>query len=387
MSNSFLWRRSWALPVWRWLFNLSILAIFLLVALNRFEWRIRISLAGEASLLNHFGLLVTAVILILLLTSTIHELGHLLAGRIAQLQFQLLIIGPLRLAKGKQGYTFGWQRGNAMFNGMAASLPEEPTDLRRRMLLFAAGGPIASFLLAFVTGMVAYGLNRNATVLGAYLWLWEIVFFTAVVSYFFFLTSMKPGNYQTGHPADGGRMFMLWQNGAEAERWCALVAINSADMRGIRPCVWDESLLQTAAHLTDNSYDHLMLQRMQYQAALDKGNPAQAHTILQQIIQLPIAWESGVRALLALEMSYYFGRYQKDALKAEDWLNQVKRDRSQQALQLRAQTAVFFAQNKIEETIAAAHKTIQELETQRTTGVILAERAWMEEIIQLMQAD
>ena len=382
-NSPFFMKRTWALTIWRWVFNLSILAGFLAIILNRFNLRIRIYLAGDSSLLNHFVLLVTAVILILFLTSTIHELGHLFAGRIAHLKFQLLVVGPLRIARGKSGYSLGWQHGNAMFNGLVASIPEEPNNLRYRMLLFAAGGPVASFLLMFLTALVAFILNKNAVVLRDYFWIWECATFTAVVSYFFFLTSMKPGSYQNGLPADGSRIFMLLRNEAEAERWCALVILNSTDIQGFRPFEWDQSLLQRAPHLDDNSYDNLMLQMMQYQVAIDKGQPGQALTILERLIKLPIAWESGVRASLALEMAYCYGRYQNDAQQAKDWLNQVKHNRSQQAIQLRAETAVLYAQNRSEETIQMAQKTIRQLETQPVTGVTLAEKSWMEEIIQL----
>ena len=383
----FFMRRSLALTIWRWLFNLSILAVFLVIIFNRFNLSIRITLAGESSLLNNFWLLITAVIFLLFLTSTIHELGHLLAGRIAHLKFQLLVIGPLRITRNQSGYSLGWQRGNAIFNGLAASIPEDADNLRKRMLFFAAGGPIASFLLAFVAAAVAFYFNENDAVLRTYFWIWECALFTAVVSYFFFLTSMKPGNYQTGLPADGSRIFMLLQNGEEAERWCTLVALNSADIQGVRPRDWDEPLLQRAMAVEDYSYDYLMLRLMHYQSLLDKGNIDQAFNELEHIMQLHIAWESGIRALLALEKAYICGRYYSDVVQAEDYLSQVRKNRAQQALQFRAETAVLFAQQKPIETISKAHETILLLESQLPTGVTIAEKAWMEEIIQLAQKE
>ena len=380
-------RRSLALTIWRWVFNLSILGVFLAIIFNRFSLSIRITLAGESSLLNNFWLLITAVIFLLFLTSTIHELGHLLAGRIAHLKFQLLVIGPLRITRNQKGFSFGWQRGNAIFNGLAASIPEETDGLRKRMLLFAAGGPIASFLLAFVALAVAFYFNENDLFLRSYFWIWECALFTAVVSYFFFLTSMKPGNYQTGLPADGSRIFMLLKNGAEAGRWCALVALNSADIQGVRPKDWDESLLQRAMEVEDYSYDYLMLRLMYYQSLLDSGDVNRAFNELEHIMQLHIAWESGIRALLALEKAYVCGRYFEDVAQAEDLLNQVRKNRSQQSLQFRAETAVLFAQQKAVETISKAHETILLLESQVPTGVVVAEKAWMEEMIQLVQKE
>lgn len=387
VRSPFFLRRSVALTIWRWIFNLSILGIFLLIIFNRFDLSIHIYLAGESSLLNNFGLLVTAVILILFFTSTIHELGHLLAGRLAHLKFHLLIIGPLHIARSKTGVSFGWQWGNAMFNGLAACIPEEMDDLRRRMLYFAAGGPLASFLLMIGAGLVAFSLNENRVVQREYFWMWECALFTTIVSYFFFLTSMKPGMYHTGLPADGSRILMLLRNDLEAERWCALVALNSADIQGVRPFAWDDHLLHFSTKLEDHSYDYLMLNLMQYQALLDKGDIEQSLHVLDHIMQLQIAWESGVRALLALEQAYIYGRYYQDAAKAEDWLRQVKQNRSQQALQLRAETAVLFAQNKPVETLVKAEETIRKLNSQLPTGVVQAEMAWMEEMIQLVQTE
>src|SRR5262245_19968593 len=73
-----------------------------------------------------------------------HELGPLVAGWSQGFRLYLLIVGPLKLAR--EGGLLRW-RYNAfpwLPLGLVLSLPADDRNLRRRMSIFIAGGPLAN---------------------------------------------------------------------------------------------------------------------------------------------------------------------------------------------------------------------------------------------------
>lgn len=280
------------LTLWHWLFNLSLTAVFLVLVLNWPKLLLRLRLALDNSIFQNGWLVMLVIALLLLLTATVHELGHLFVGYLVRFRFQVLVIGPLRLSRGNGRLRLQRQQGGSLFNGLAASLPEEMDNLARRLLYFALGGPLASLFLSIIALVVVFFLGSDLNRMLDYLWLWECCLFTAVVSYFFLLTSMRPGTYHNGLVADGGRILMVATGLPEAVRWQALVRLNVADMAGERPSRWDETQLQQAVMLPDNSHDHLTGVLMNYHYWLDKDEPKRAFTYLEEALNLPVAADS-----------------------------------------------------------------------------------------------
>ena len=223
------------LTLWHWLFNLSLTAVFLTLVLNWPNLLLRLRLAADKSIFQNGWLVLIVMTLLLLLTATVHELGHLLAGYLVRFRFQVLVVGPLRISGENGRLRWQRQRGGSLFNGLASSLPDEMDNLARRLLYFALGGPVASMLLTFAALGIVLLLGSDLRRMLDYLWLWECSLFTAVVSYFFLLTSIRPGTYHNGVVADGGRILMVATGSPQAERWQALVKLNAADMAGERP--------------------------------------------------------------------------------------------------------------------------------------------------------
>jgi hypothetical protein len=367
--------------IWRWVFNLSIFGLLLWFVWHRFELFVYTRLAPESSLFSQFVWLITAVILILFFISALHEVGHLVAGWLVGLRFHLLIIGPIRFARQRGALRVQWQLNGSLFNGLAASIPPDETNLVRRMLVFAAGGPLASLLVMGAAAVLALFLQADSLRQLAYLWLWECALFTAVVSYFFFLTSIKPGVYQNGLPADGARIAMLLRNNRQAHRWCALVVLNSRDIFGQRPRDWSVEKMEAALSAPDDSHDHLTALIMAYQMMWDKGDWSLAEGYLQEALALPIAWTAGMRARLALEEAYVQACWRQNAQEAREWLQQVRRGRRYVAQQLRAEAAVYWVEKEGQLARQTAVQAQQLLRKEEPTGVALAEMDWLQTII------
>lgn len=387
VHRSALARNPWFINLWGWLLNMAIYVVLCLVVLNRSRILIWARLAPDSSLFTSWPVLAAAVILILLLAAAIHEIGHLLAGWLVGLQFHLLVVGPLRIVRDGAALRLSFNKG-ALFNGLAASFPREgdyDQRLRRRMLVFALGGPLASFVLAALASYLFFPLNANRAFTAENAWLIESAGIMAVVSSVVFLTSMRPGHYYNGLPADGGRIITLLRGGADARRWCALLALNGADIRGQRPQAWDEALIQQGLSVSDTSYDSLSARILAYQWALDSGRISCAGALLDEALGIWTTWVSVGRARLVLEKAYFVARHHANPADARLWLDKVRPGPQAHPWQRRAEAAVLLLEGRKEEALAQAQTGLAALQREPRSGVAQAEAEWLQEIITLAQ--
>lgn len=370
------------LTVWHWLFNLSLTAVFVTLLINWPRLLLRLRLAADNSIFQNGWLFLLVVSSLLMLTALVHELGHLLAGYLVRFHFQVLVVGPVRVSRDNGRLRLHLQRGGSFFNGLAASIPQEMDNLAHRLLYFATGGPAASFLLSFVSLAVVLLLSNDLTRMLDYLWLWECCLFTAVVSYFFLLTSMRPGTYHNGMVADGGRILMVATNAPQALRWQALVMLHAVDIAGERPYQWDEALLQQVLTLPDNSQDYLTAVVMNYHHWLDKDEPQKAASYLEEALSLPVTWESGMRARLMLEKAFLAAAYLQDSKTARESLAQIKLNRRQaNALFWRAKAALYLLEGSVSLAEETAVNGLATLDKDLRTGLQKAERLWFSNLL------
>lgn len=370
--------------LWRWLFNLSITAVFIALLFNWSKLLLRLRLGADNSIFQNGWLVLFTMTVLLLLTAVVHELGHLLAGYLVRFQFHTLIIGPLRLSRENGRLQIQFQRSGTFFDGLAASLPVEgdQENLRQRLLYFALGGPLASLALTLAALLAVLLLDNNLSLMLEYLWVWECSLLLTIISYFFLLTALRPGAYQNGFMADGGRILMALRNAPQTQRWQALLLLNVADLAGKRPSQWDPKLIEQAHSYPDNSYDYLTAVVMSYQHWLDKKRPQEALTHLEEALNLPTAWRMGMRARLALEKAYLMARYFRDVETAQEWFQQVRQNRREaNILFWRAKAALHFLEGKNELAKGAISKGLASAAQKNSSGLQQAEVDWLKTCI------
>jgi hypothetical protein len=97
------------------------------------------------------------IVLTLFLTSLFHEMGHLVAGRIVGMRFSGVLVGPFALDRTRTGFHFRFTRFWA--RGLAYMTLPDIRNVRRRLIVFGAGGPVAS-LVCGVAALVAGEILR-----------------------------------------------------------------------------------------------------------------------------------------------------------------------------------------------------------------------------------
>ncbi len=366
---------------WSWLFNLAILALVIVVALNFDQLAVRARFAPEGSLFGSGGGLLLAVSVAFLLTAAVHELGHLAAGRLAHLHFRELVVGPLTVTQTDDGLRLGAQRKLGLFSGRVTCIPEagrSPASLNQPMLLFATGGPLASILLAG-TGMLLFRLlGEGPSVVGP-VWLGEFALMVGVVSFFFFLGAMRPGTYTSGLPADGSRIMTLWRNGPEARRWCALVALQGANQTGQRPRDWPAAVVEQALEPENGSFDDLTAHLLGYNWAMDTDQTDRAGDLVKAAWESPIAWSSGARSQMALELAFWEAHANDNPTAAREWLALTRRPDQTSTLFNRAQAAIELAEGHAA-AAQLAEAGLAALAGSEPTGTVLLEREWLRSI-------
>ena len=376
-------RPSWPVKLWSLLLNGAIygLLFWLLAQSRSYSFQFHLLRTRDVGLLGNFWRLVMAVLLALFLTTAIHELGHLLAGKLVRLRFHLLIIGPLQLSRDGKRLRLGWHKGSSIFNGLTGSIPNDNHNLPRRLLIFTLGGPLASLAQALLTGGLFLRWRADVYFINNVTWAAEGAALLAVLGAIYFLSSLKPGSAYSGQLADGGRLISLLRGGPEAERWCALAALYGADQRGQRPCDWDEKLVRQALQGFDHTQDGQNARLLAYQWALDNGRIAEANRWLEEAVAIRPTWMPGTQVRLVWEKIYFSARYLHDAAQARHGLAQIHQRLANHPQHLRAEAAVLLAEGQAARAKLTAQAALSRLSAQAPTGVQQAEAAWLQAII------
>jgi hypothetical protein len=310
-------------------------------------------LAGaNPSLSDGQGLALLALILPLTLLGILaHELGHLAGGRLAGFRFMLLVVGPLKLQRYGERVRLGLNRSLALSGGLAASVPTDDRDLRRRMLLMVAGGPAAS-LLGGALGLAAAAL-ADGLLAGA-------LFAFGAVSLALALATLLPLR-TSGFYSDGARILMLLRGGPAADRWCAAVATANTSMSA-RPREVSPALIARAAALPDGSLDDVGARLIAYMAALDGDDIVSAGGHLDYVLAHRGGYPAAVRPALLLEGAYYLARHRGDPAGARALLDQSGGGALiEPYTRHRAAAAVLLAEGRADEAGAIARAGLESL--------------------------
>ena len=246
----------------------------------------------------------------------VHEAGHLAGGALAGFRPLVLIAGPLRLERTNGRTRASLNRSIPLAGGLAICTPVGTLDLRRRTMVMAAGGPIASLILGvqcLALWMALSPVLRDGGAAASIVTF--ILLFGGFVSLAIGILTLLPMS-ANGFYSDGARILRLMRNNEDTEREVALMSLMGLALGGTRPRDWDVELVRSASAIRDGGAFEVSGLHFAHLHALDRGDIDRARSCLEEMLtrvhQLPAVG----RGPLLLGAAVFFALYDGDAVRA-----------------------------------------------------------------------
>jgi len=316
-----------------------------------------------------------------LLVILIHELGHIIGGKLAGYSFFMLTVGPFMWVREQGQVLWRWNLSLNTFGGLTLMAPTAEQSKSRGMALYILGGPIAGFCL-FVFSAVSI-LLINLLQPGHIIWM-HISFFLMIVAIMALLTtisSLLPLSTR-GIATDGGQFRDLVRGGHRAERRQTMMTLSALSLNGSRPREWDPLLLNRLLELAEHQIDQISVAAHHYAFYyyLDGGRTDLACTELDKALELKEAYPSELRPGLWLEHAYFQARYGNDPLGAEESMKKGSGGYVETHTRARAEAAVALAKGDIQGARNAIDLALSRIDRSMDKGGAKAEKEWIQEL-------
>ena len=168
------------------------------------------------------------------LAITLHELGHIIFGKVQNFQFLYFITGPFEITNKGNRLKISENKNWLYFFGVSMLMPYEkkPEALRKKWLILALGGPIISLFVSIVS-MLVYVLFDNSIAL---------VF--SVINFFISVFTFIP--FKSGIRSDGNVVMTLYKDDSESTNLINQLLIINEVMSDKEPDDWDNDIFRIA---------------------------------------------------------------------------------------------------------------------------------------------
>lgn len=274
--------------------------------------------SGPSDYPKYYGLFILLLTpVIWLFTVGWHELGHVVVGKTQEFTFYGFTVGPFAWKPGDNGRVkFQWNKNLNVAGGVAVMLPKGEERMSQRFIWFAAGGPLASLVLAGL--MYAFYLLLPT---GNFLRLLSLA--TGGMSLLIFVATILPFR-SGGFASDGLRILTFLRGGATAEAdLTGLRAI--AHLRAGRPHA--ELPIEDLRRVSENEsvpgQQRLTSDYYQYYYLLAAGKIDEAGLLYASIMERIDLYPAGTQGGFHLEQALFEAVYRRDADAAAKALDKV----------------------------------------------------------------
>lgn len=359
-----------------------------IVILTIFEWLPQPQKGDGSSFWFFIGspLLIVASYFISIL---IHEMGHVIAGKLNGFNVVLFVVGPFMLIKTPASWhiTFSGLNGLMQLGGFVYGYPLYSKNLAQRLTKLYLGGPVASILqllfLLFLTLLLS-----NLTLAYPLYWLLRMSLFMGIL---FVILSCIPTD-SMGLSNDAAQIRRLRNKTAGYKALLLHFILNAQLIVGNRPREIDKALfnalLEEAADPARQALAHLDL----YARALDAGNiqgaASHLNDSLAAFLEDPATMNTPIAMLEACYFEAFFNQNQKSARQWYTLAN--KRPKPIDSLinpsrTLRAEAALLLAEEHVRPAREQAQAGVACLRRHFNLGDAIVEYELLQDIIQKTQ--
>ena len=270
------------------------------------QWAIS---ASKPQHLNSMLLAVLWLWVAFILTILIHEGGHWLGSRYANLQCLAVAVLWLHLERPGLRWQLRLKKQRSGTLGQVIAIPDKFEQLRQRMALFIAAGPAASLLVGVLLLALGWVLRKPYQAelvpgsFGHYLGA-ELLFLVGVGSISIGLLNLLPFTTPQGNMSDGERLRRLRRPGPAADQEVNRWQLASLVHQGLRPRDWPTELL-TALLAAQGAAPQLCEAHLHaYAHHLDCANISEARYHLNQAYAGCQSSKPAMRRHLTCELAY-----------------------------------------------------------------------------------
>ena len=268
---------------------------------------------------------------------TAHELGHLAAGRLAGMDAGGISIGAFILVKSGKNWIFRFERKRWLGGFLMPLTP--PGDCRARQFAwFLAGGPLASFAFAALAWLLWARAGD-----GVWDWAGTLLWLSGSMA---LLTGVP---YSSGlAKADCVRLWQFLRHPDAARRWMARVALQTEDVRGVRPRDWNAELFERALAGNTRGGEYVSGQVRAYYRSLDEGRDEAAVHHLENALRESAVSGKAVRHGLFLEAAWASAGIRQQAGQAREWRDRACKVQAPQSLHA-VEAAIAMCEGRYED--------------------------------------
>ena len=214
----------------------------------------------------HRGLV--QVILVSLVATFCHELGHAVIGIAFKMKLRAFMVGPFifRIDDGRWKFNFN-PAGFLSIGGATGVVPTSAVQPPWQQLTMIAAGPATNFYVGILSGALAIALTKNPDGAPAYVYPLALFAIINLVDCFTNLISLRTA---TGY-SDGAQMYQILSGGAWAAYHRTMSVVSASLVTPLRPRDFDMEALDTAAQTIDQGVKGILLRLFKFSHFLDCG--------------------------------------------------------------------------------------------------------------------
>jgi hypothetical protein len=296
-----------------------------------------------------------------LLTSLLHEGGHMLIGWLVGFRFKSLHAGLVDVSRTRRGLRL---TRSAKFGFEVQYRAAGGRRLPLRFALIVAGGPLASLLLAVATWPIVVWYLRVSADMDATIRATGLVLLATfgVMSLIDGVGNAIPFK-RKGDTSDGRRILVALRQRQLVGRALALQGLEHLRLCGVRPRRWPAVLVRRALTPEDVTSHTALAWIYAYAWTLDRDEVAAAGAYLDRVLgDAPAAVQlRKVAPLVPLEAAYFLARFRHDPTAAREWQALAGESRYAPFMRPRAEAAILLAEGHPLQALAVAETGLAEL--------------------------
>jgi hypothetical protein len=273
----------------------------------------------------------------------VHELSHLLSGKLAGLDSGGLAVGGFIFLKSGNNWTvqFNWRYGmggffKPIFKPDQLSAGQFP---RSRLAWTIAAGPLGSAALAAFCLAIVLSHGDKWGAAGTLFW---VACFTLSVSAIPFTVGLQK--------TDATLLRLLLRDPAGTRDWVALLELQTQEARGQRPRDWNEGLMRELINVPAASNLYVFGQLMAFYYRLDRQADEAAIEHLENLLAHSSKMPERLRRQIFLEAACASAQIRHDPATAREWRTRACKRYRPESLDV-ANASIAMCEGRYEEAL------------------------------------